>query len=241
MKLPDAFTKVTSLSKALSGLLFILFPFIAFYLGYDYHRSITVKHDSSLQTVDNYNKRITTRNFINTPVPDTPIPTRHLPKITTRIKGDLDTSSWQSFQNKEGYSVSYPPDWFLVASGGQISTIQNYDPKKIERPLPFRLPKWDVSFYFRNFSDINTLLATDTHVLYNDLTINKIGKSSTTDGMDVYFIEGTVPDMELGGDDLVLDAIIVNQRQFIIWHGYNFDNQILELLKQIAESVRKSK
>lgn len=235
MKLPESFTKITPFSKLLSGILFILLPLIGFYLGYKCHENITSKQTRTIITKNISNKKIISIPPSTPTIQIQPTPTIILPKITERIKGSIDISSWQSFKDKRGYVVNYPADWFIVEHDGEIGQIQNFDPKRFEIPLPLALPKWDVSFYLENYRDIDDLLAKTT----TDMNVEKIEKSTTSDGLECYLIQGTGSSFIEKDPISVLRAIVLDQNKYFIWNGFYFGNEILEILKQIVESIRK--
>src|SRR5258706_5864740 len=90
MQLSKELTTVTPFSKYLAMVLFILFPFIGFYLGMQYQaRSntyIQLNHNNQAQIIIKKNP--------------TPIPSQ--------------TNNWKTYTNTlESYSFQYPSDWKL--------------------------------------------------------------------------------------------------------------------------------
>ncbi|MBU1016819.1 hypothetical protein KJ678_01495 [Patescibacteria group bacterium] len=83
MELPKKLTTVTTLSKILAGTLFILLPFVGFYLGLKYQVSLSPK-DAIPPTVSTSVKTPTTS-------PD-------------------PTVDWKIYNGKD-YTYKYPPDW----------------------------------------------------------------------------------------------------------------------------------
>lgn len=160
-----------------------------------------------------------------------------LAPIQVRKKNYDISSSWQAFNDDRGYTISYPNDWRVLVHEGKMSTIISYDPKKFERSMPFALPKWDVDFNLATFSDIYSLL---TNKAFIQADVEKIEKSSTKDGLEIYFIQGKVPLNENAGGSLSIDAIVIDNKHYFIWRGF-YSNETLETLKRIVESVERIK
>ncbi|MFA5136004.1 MAG: hypothetical protein WC489_01265 [Patescibacteria group bacterium] len=160
---------------------------------------------------------------------------KELPLIQKRNKNYERSTLWQTFKDDRGYTISYPNDWRVSVYEGKISTIISYDPEKFERSMPFALPKWDVDFSLATFSDIYSLL---TNKAFIQADVKMIEKSSTKDGLEIYFVQGKVPLNENAGGSLSIDAIVIDNKHYFIWRGF-YSNETIETLKRIVESMEK--
>ena len=114
MHLPEKLTTITPLSKYLSMVLFILLPFVGFYLG--------TKHQSRLQVVPPVeSKCLDSQRMPQTYTDICPIVINRPVYIesdtnfaNTRIL-DEKTKGWKTYQNS-AFSISfkYPPGWEVV-------------------------------------------------------------------------------------------------------------------------------
>ncbi|MFH1407449.1 MAG: hypothetical protein ABIJ36_00065 [Patescibacteria group bacterium] len=92
MGLPKGLTTVTTLSKILAGILFVLLPFVGFYLGMKYQTAISPK------TVE----RTTTANV---PAVSTP--------VKTPTTSPDPTANWKTYEDPSGYQIKYPETYFI--------------------------------------------------------------------------------------------------------------------------------
>jgi hypothetical protein len=118
---------VTTFSKLLAMLLFILFPFVGFYLGMQYQEKVkAIKPTVALEVKKTIN--------INPKLTLTPTQT------PTSIPTPVVDSNWKIYNDKidNYYSIYYPSDWYIVTEGEShcvwFSDIKNYldIPSKID-------------------------------------------------------------------------------------------------------------
>ncbi len=173
-------------------------------------------------------------------VPTLTANTQNLPGITNRAKPELNTSTWQTAKDSQGYQVSYPANWFVSDFKGEISQISNWDPKSIEIPEPLsgNQSKWDINFDLKKFITLEDSLKDA-----EDSEFNKIEKSTTANGDTVYFTQGT---SSFFGDETVrvpfITATVINpntNNSFTWWGFYSGKDAEAETLKQIVESIKK--
>lgn len=87
---------VTTFSKILAMLLFILLPFVGFYLGIQYQQKVTIPPVASEVQKTVILAPTLTPKAVNSPIPTT-TPTT------------IDTSNWKTYTNtKVGFSIKYP-------------------------------------------------------------------------------------------------------------------------------------
>jgi hypothetical protein len=94
---------VTTFSKLLAMALFVILPFLGFYLGYKYHQQLT----ASTPVITEVNKTIIpnpTSNPSNSNITNKPS-AMHTPT-------PIDTSNWKTFKNSK-FSINYPPTWYV--------------------------------------------------------------------------------------------------------------------------------
>lgn len=113
-KLPKSLTTITPFSKLLAMFLFILFPFVGFYLGYNYNKSL------------NYSNNLPINNYTS-------------PTQTTD-----ETANWKTYvDNIVGFSIKYPSDWNIVKDSQYEPNEDSYfltspDYKEIKNFQPFQ-------------------------------------------------------------------------------------------------------
>ncbi len=103
-KLPTWLTTVTPFSKTLAMILFILLPFLGFYLGMKYQQQVTIPSS----TVSEVQK---------------------VPSLTPTPRSTLQVSSasagWLTFTSPRGdYSINFPSNWTY---SGPVAPIDNTD------------------------------------------------------------------------------------------------------------------
>lgn len=88
-KLPTWLITVTPFSKALAMILFIILPFVGFYLGLKYQQNLSIYTGSMIQV------------------------STSIPKLTpTPQSASNDILNWKTFKsNIEGFTLKYPEDW----------------------------------------------------------------------------------------------------------------------------------
>lgn len=102
-KLPSWLITVTPFSKYLAMFLFILLPFIGFYLGMQYQQKVTV----TTPVVSEVQK-----NVIPT---SKPIPTSTTNPLASPLPTSGSTVNWKTYTNKDyGFSFKYPQEYTVT-------------------------------------------------------------------------------------------------------------------------------
>src|SRR3990167_8978293 len=101
MTLPRYLTTVTSFSKIIAAVLFIIFPFAGFYIGLQYEHQFT-QYLEDRTTVDQY-----------------------MAKPNPVAVQNTSTANWKTYVNAQlGISFEYPNDWMVVSSKQSSSQPQ---------------------------------------------------------------------------------------------------------------------
>lgn len=183
------------------------------------------------------NQAIVKTPNISTTQDSAPAPSsKILPRIIEIKLGQTVPSSWKKFNDRRGYSFSYPPNWFVEGN-----TVQNWNPQKVinPRPLSGEESKWDVSFDMSQLVTITSAI----EQISEEIRVDTIEKATTADGSAVYFVQGT--DSFFGNEDNrtpVIGAIIINNKnQFFTWFSIYSGNKITaKELKQIVLTLRRT-
>lgn len=108
MQLPKSFTTVTPVSKAIAILLFISLPFIGFYLGINYQKSITI-YPTTIAPIQKYPKVTIIPTIVLTPSDTTAEPT----KLISKQLNYFLPKSWQTIQDStNSFEIGYDPTIF---------------------------------------------------------------------------------------------------------------------------------
>jgi hypothetical protein len=196
---------------------------------------------SKNQTTETQNPRIATNptsipGLSSTLSPTfSPAPAKQVLPIPIIREVNTNIKNWKTFKDSRGYQINYPEGWFINETYGEVSQIQNWDPSKVKNPgapLSGLMSKWDVNFSLQNFTSIDNLLQNQ------DVVIEKIEKSKTSNLGDIYFAIGT---SSFFGDEsrkanLVISYIVKNDKYFA-WHAYYSGEDNLEILKVIVENI----
>lgn len=110
---------VTTFSKLLAMFLFILFPFVGFYLGMKYEEKAMVV--TPLMTIPKITPSPTVSSFFTYPISQT--------------NSDIDISNWKTYSistNPVNYSIAFPAEWKKAYPGDGGSTNYVSPDKLIE-------------------------------------------------------------------------------------------------------------
>src|SRR5271166_2512755 len=101
MTLPKSLTTVTTLSKILAMALFIIFPFVGFYLGMKYQEKITPKTEYVSNNIEPMQDAST---VLPTSMPNLIASAASVPTINP-----VEKANWKTYTNtKYGFSFKYP-------------------------------------------------------------------------------------------------------------------------------------
>lgn len=101
MQLPESLTKPTRLSKTLAMLFFVTLPFLGFWIGVKFQRSITVCNDISFSDQEKLSHGVEETSSIRKK-------TEYLEILEPSIK-----EGWQTYESKENnYTFEIPNTWF---------------------------------------------------------------------------------------------------------------------------------
>jgi hypothetical protein len=132
------FTKVTPFSKFLAAILFIMLPFLGFYLGYIYGKKTNPpinniyydKSDTDFPVITYPVNPTKTPNISNTPVSSDSSHTSEIYNVENKSfypLSDTETQNWKIYSNKNvGFSLKYPAYILLMDEnryGSDIPTV----------------------------------------------------------------------------------------------------------------------
>lgn len=161
-----------------------------------------------------------------------------LPPIIVRQPISINRSGWRKF-NDRGFQYSYPQNWFVTGSPGQI---QNWNPKTSRYSGPLRSgdAKWDFDLTELGlFTDIEQVIK-ETIKEYDLIRIDGIEKVTKDDGITIYFV--TYKEVLFGGvphDPFVIATIVTKDGKYLTWLSLSPDGSNFEVLKTIVETIRK--
>ena len=167
LKKANWFNRPTTLSKILTMILFIVLPFVAFYLGVNYQKMIT---ENICLTQMKENSLITNP----TPIPTVTINPTSIPTVTinpTIIPSPtIEISKWKTYTNKDyGFSFKYPPQFTIKETPEKFS----YDDR----------PNEQINRYYLSFSTQDSFSGFSVDVNpTNGMTIGEYYKGLTENG-----------------------------------------------------------
>ena len=235
---------ITFLILFILGIIIVLgIFFVGFYIGRNQSKNQNINSLTQVITTPQATVVNTLENTANTNPTASPISDFILPEIIER-KPNSNIGSWSFFEDARGYSFYYPPGWYIPNSYDKtVSTIQNWDPKKVINPgIPMsdNNSKWDIGFLLENFTSLKDIYLTRINKNPDeDLILNKIEKSKTKDGLEIYFVEGTFANWgDKDSRKQFLDAVVVLDKTFYTWSGFpSANSDDAEVLKQMVESI----
>ncbi len=123
-KLPKSLTRVTTFSKVLAGILFVLFPFLGFVIGVQYGQMLTIVATAPKENVSIYEtkKTPTPTIFVEKPTAAAMIPVQYSTPPGWSI---VDSYVWGPGGEVEGegrmwkLKISLPPDLEHISSGSE--------------------------------------------------------------------------------------------------------------------------
>lgn len=158
-------------------------------------------------------------------------------QIVERKTKIYNFSNWKTAKDSSGYNFSYPNNWFLdVDDKKNPAQVLNWDTSKVKNPgapMTNEMAKWDISFLKKNYTNIKNVLTKEENG-----EIELIEKTKSTTEKEIYFIQGTAPFFENRTTKMpYIDAIIVEDDKYFVWHGFYSKNEDLEILKLIVETL----
>lgn len=155
------------------------------------------------------------------------------------LKVQPDYTGWKSVADPRGFAIKIPNDWFIAVFSeelpdysGQIQQVQNWDPKTARYGvLEGDMSKWDVYFTKEPFTSEEAILKQKSE----DMTVERIERSTAEGGQTVYFIQGyaSMPWDEQAQVPRIV-AIIVDDGNYYAWYsiysGAESDSQILKAI-----------
>lgn len=117
MKLPKSWVTVTPFSKIFASILFILLPFVGFYLGIVYQKSLIVPETTRV-SLPSAAPSITSEKISPLPINSRLDEFRKLPE-------GFDYSAWTDFRLSDlGFSIKLPKDWRIEEKDIQLETVK---------------------------------------------------------------------------------------------------------------------